>query len=500
MTDDTRLNTAHLDQDGAKMREWKPSETTLPVTRRLTATQIFLRGLGRIIMTAFFSRIEVVNADRFPTNGPVLVVSNHGNSLVDGVLVSCYLPRMPRLLAASTLWNYKPLIPLLTAAGVVPVFRQQDVGVAEAKEKPLFDRSSEVLAKGDALSVFPEGLSHNEPHLLPLKSGAARIALEAEAQGEMIGVQVLPVGLTFDEKNKFRSRVLIQVGEPLDISRQAKVFSATQDVATRRAVARDLTGSIYNSLTQVTLSFSSWEDAQLIRLATEIWNDASFDADAENDMMGQVDLLRSFSEGYAWLKRNCPSEVQHAREGLKHYSEILELAGVEVEGNAPHPSRWDGLILLALLPMWLIGSTLNFVPFHISRWAAHGKDEDKMATWSLFSSLLLFPACWIIQALALGYISFNQDGFGWGLFWAAVILSPGAGYLALEFLDRRRRWLGRLKARRAQKSVPKSAATLKEMRADLMRQIEDLVEKYVAGTGQRAADRSDNSVVTEKNP
>ncbi|WP_164660709.1 lysophospholipid acyltransferase family protein [Tropicibacter sp. Alg240-R139] len=482
------------------MSELKPSRLELSATGRLTATQIFLRGLGRIIMTAFFSRIEVVNAERFPKTGPVLVVSNHGNSLVDGVLISCYLPRMPRLLAASILWKYKPLIPLLSAAGVVPVFRQQDVGVSAAKEQPLFDRSSEVLAKADALSVFPEGLSHNEPHLLPFKSGAARIALEAEAQREKLGVQVLPVGITFDEKNKFRSRVLIQVGEPVDISRQARVYAATQDVATRRAVVRDLTGTIHGSLAQVTLSFSSWEDAQLIRLATDIWAEASDDVDPEGDMLSQVDLQRSFSEGYAWLKRSCPAEVQQVRDNLKHYKDMLESAGAEVEANAPHRSRWDGPILLALLPMWLIGSTLNFVPFHVSRWVAHGKDEDKMATWSLFSSLLLFPFCWLTQAMLLGYVSSSDQGFGWGPFWSASILSPAAGYLALEFLDRRRQWLGRLKARWAQRNVPKSALNRKQLRADLKEQMEGLVDKYAAGSGQKSVERREYSVVAEKYP
>lgn len=471
------------------------------MAKRLTATQIFLRGLGRIIMTAFFSRIEVVNAERFPANGPVLVVSNHGNSLVDGVLVSCYLPRMPRLLAASILWDYKPLIPLLRAAGVVPIFRQQDVGVKAAKEQPIFDRSSQVLAQGDALSVFPEGLSHNQPHLLPFKSGAARMALEAEAQGKTLGVQVLPVGLIFDEKNKFRSRVLIQVGEPMDISCQARVYAATCDVATRRAVVRDLTGKIHDRLAQVTLSFASWDDAQVIRQATELWASTTDEAETSDDMLDRVELQRSFAEGYAWLKRNCPAEVQQARDSLKHYNQVLERSGLEVEENAPRSSGWDGLILLALLPMWLIGSTLNFVPFHVSRWVAHGKDEDKMATWSLFSSLILFPGSWIIQAMLLGFLLATPQGFGWGVFSAAMILAPGAGYLALEFLDRRRRWFAKLRSRRALRQASAPGADLTKLRADLTAQIKKLVDLYTLGDQQDPAALDEGkSVVVEKIP
>lgn len=500
LTDDQEPRTAQYAHGGTTMQDLQDDQTKSK-DARLTATQVFLRGIGRIVMTAFFSRIEVVNADRFPVRGPVLVVSNHGNSLVDGVLVSCYLPRMPRLLAASILWDYKPLVPLLRAAGVVPVFRQQDVGVKIAKDRPLFDRSSQVLSQGDALSVFPEGLSHNEPHLLPLKSGAARIALEAEAQVPGSDVQILPVGITFDEKNKFRSRVLIQVGEPLNISEQVCAYTSTQDTSTRRAVVRDLTDKIHCSLAQVTLSFSSWDDAELIRQVTDLWAEARQHADAGDDMLDHVELQRAFSEGYSWLKRHCPHEVKTARDDLERYNALLSETGVELEANARRASGWDGLLLLALLPMWLIGSTLNFVPFHVSRWFAHGKDEDKMATWSLFSSLILFPASWLIQAIMLGFALSSAQGFGWGVFWAVMILSPGAGYLALEFLDRRRRWLAALRARWARRHDKDSSLSLGRLRADLLEQIEGLVGMYTSRAEHSLGEPTVlNSTVTEKNP
>lgn len=483
LKDDTRLSTARLDQDGAKMRELKPSEPEISVTRRLTATQLFLRGLGRIIMTAFYSRIEVVNAESFPTSGPVLVVSNHENSLVDGVLVSCYLPRMPRLLAASTIWDYKPLTPLLKAARVVPIYRQQDVGLQLAKEMPLFDRSSEALMDDGVLSVFPEGLSHNHPHLLPLKNGAARIALEAEAKGDRLGIQVVPVGLTFEDKSTFRSKVLLQVGDPIDITRQADAFRETSDVADRRTLVRDLTDRIQRSLYDVTLNFGSWKDAQLVRQATELWQRTDTWAESGADeqtiaaMRDRVRMQQTFARGYAWLDRNRPDLLARATSDLERYLAARGDSEASLGAVRSLTLRWPRATLLALYPMWLIGAALNFFPFHLSRWFAHGKDEDKMATWSLFSSLLLFPGFWGLQALALGGIVPHavHSGFNWPVFWSTLILAPAAGFLSLTYLDLRKE----VRERKSARAELGAEQDLQHLRSNLAAQLEELVHAYV---------------------
>src|SRR5207244_528290 len=115
----------------------------------------------------------------------------------------------------------------------VPVYRSQDTqGVAgsdpNAANERTFARCRELLRAGEALALFPEGTSHSDPQLRPLKSGAARIALSAEREhqdstGQALGLLVVPVGLGYEAKAIFRSRVLLVVGRPIDIAaRQAE--------------------------------------------------------------------------------------------------------------------------------------------------------------------------------------------------------------------------------------------------------------------------------------
>ena len=72
------------------------------------------------------------------------------------------------------------------------------------------------LRDGDAVCIFPEGVSHSTGRLEPLRTGAARMALSAAAQG--IDVQLVPVGINPEDKADFRSRLTIVYGHPFRIA------------------------------------------------------------------------------------------------------------------------------------------------------------------------------------------------------------------------------------------------------------------------------------------
>ena len=76
------------------------------------------------------------------------------------------------------------------------------------------------LALNESIGVFPEGTSHTEPHIIPIKDGTAWAALEyvrylagtQENGGPKKGKRavVLPVGIAYVDKAKYRSRATVQ--------------------------------------------------------------------------------------------------------------------------------------------------------------------------------------------------------------------------------------------------------------------------------------------------
>ena len=171
-----------------------------------------------LVLKVFFRKIEITGTGNVPENSPVIYTPNHMNSLVDGLLARTQLPREPRPLASIKLWDVAPLKPLLSAVGAIPVYRQQDSRGPQSVEKNLdmFSACYEALAQNSCIVVFPEGESHAGSELQKLKTGVARIALGAEQHRGPLGVRIVPVGLNFDAKQKFRSRVLLSIGVPID--------------------------------------------------------------------------------------------------------------------------------------------------------------------------------------------------------------------------------------------------------------------------------------------
>lgn len=206
---------------------------------------VALAFLARVVLRVFFREIEVVGRERVRGGSPVLVVANHVNALVDPLLILAFLGLHPRILAKSTLWRHPVVAPLLVLAGAVPVYRRQD-GMDTSRNLAAFRHARRVLARGGAVLLFPEGTSHNQPYRLPLKTGAARIALDTEWRHGPLGLRIVPVGLVYEAKGEFRSRVLISIGEPIDPAPERHRYPHDG-----RAAARALTQLIATGLDAV---------------------------------------------------------------------------------------------------------------------------------------------------------------------------------------------------------------------------------------------------------
>jgi 1-acyl-sn-glycerol-3-phosphate acyltransferase len=199
---------------------------------------VAVTGLARLIQHIFFRTIEVVGMERIPRDAPLVFAANHTNSVVDAVLLLALPGARPRLLGKSTLWSHPVMRPLLVLIGALPVYRRQDAGVDVASNFATFARCHEALKTGINIGLFPEGMSHNERHRLPLKTGAARIVLEAEDRYGPLGIRIVPVGLSYEAKGIFRSRVQVSVGDPIDPASEVTRYGNEPGAAVRALTAR----------------------------------------------------------------------------------------------------------------------------------------------------------------------------------------------------------------------------------------------------------------------
>ena len=164
------------------------------MTRRIIA------ALLRFAFRVYFRRVEVAGLENVPRKSPVIFVLNHPNALVDPAFLLCLAPRKVSFLAKAPLFRIPVLGFLVRALDSLPVYRRQDEGEDISRNLETFAAARKLLAKGGTIGICPEGVSHDEPRLRPIKTGAARIALGAVSTGEVTDLKIVPAGLYYTSK------------------------------------------------------------------------------------------------------------------------------------------------------------------------------------------------------------------------------------------------------------------------------------------------------------
>jgi hypothetical protein len=169
----------------------------------------------------------------------------------------------------------------------------------------------DALRGNGTVLIFPEGKSHDEPSLAPLKTGAARMALYAQEAGNVSDLAILPIGLTFERKEAPRTRVLVQIGEP--------ILLGSWRAPPNTPPAEALTAEIDARLRAITLNYSTVDDAtRAVRLASLIA--ALFEAVPS---IGVVDRGLGVEMAIARRIDDLSSKLQHADDALRRQADQL---------------------------------------------------------------------------------------------------------------------------------------------------------------------------------
>lgn len=390
--------------------------------------------IARLALRLFY-RLRIVGAE-VPRGGPVLLVANHPNSLLDPAAVVAAARRPVRFLAKAPLFTDRQVGWLVRGAGAIPVYRRADDPSQVERNRDSFEAVFEALRGGAAVGIFPEGISHSEPSLVPLKTGAARIALGG-TDGEAF--PLVPLGLSLRDKRTFRSEALVVVGEPVEWS----------DLAARgpddAPAVRELTARIDAALRGVTLNLQSWEDAPLVEVAQQIY---LAESRAEPGPAGPLAGLQEVAEGLAALRaRGDSGWSELAREVAEHEIRLRALHLRPAQLGQPGPSaatRWvarSALLSLIVLPVLAAGTLAFYVPYRLvgemERRGAH--TPDVAATFKLLTGGAVYLG-WIALIATVGGVLLGP----WGAA-AALAALPLLGLATIRAREWRRGAAGALR-------------------------------------------------------
>lgn len=365
-----------------------------------------------------------------PPRGPVLLVANHPNSLFDPVLVQAVSPRPVRFLAKAPLFGDRKVGWLVRGAGAIPVYRASDDPDQMERNVDMFRAAHAALAAGDIIGIFPEGLSHSDPALAPLRTGAARIALGAGR-----AFPVIPIGLVFRAKDIFRSEALVLVGDPVEWSDLAP--RGTGDAA----AVRELTARLDSALRHVTVNLEQWEDHPLAECAVRIWES---ERGADRLPPERVARLEIATRVLATVReRGDAAALALAGDVRAHCARLARLrlrpADLRADVGLRRGVSWGARRLPLVLPLAAATAAAGFLLFLVPYWltgrlaAAFRPPPDQVATSKLLVGIPLYTG-WVGVLAVAAAIGFSP--------WAGALVLMAAPVVGMAGLRIRERWRG----------------------------------------------------------
>lgn len=445
------------------------------------ARRLLVRFLS-LVTAVFFRTREVAGLEHVPARGPVVFAGNHPNSLLDPVLILVTCGRRVHFAAKDVLFKSPFLRPLLRALGAVPVRRRKDhpgeAGQGEVDNTAAFEAMFQVLARGEAMGIFPEGISHDGTDLAPLRTGVARIALGAAARRDpgAAPVRIVPCGLSYFRRTRMRGRVLVEYGAPIVLD-AAWLAAFAQD---ERAAVKTLTDEVEAGLRGLAVHAPDYETLRVLTGVRQLYTPPEL----ELSLSQQAGLTRRFLGRWQELEGD-PEVAAIYRDTRAYLTEVDSLGFSDPLLRAPlTPLGWAGLLgrhlllIFVLLPLALPGLLLHapLLMAAVVFGEALTPRRNVRATTKVITLALGVPA---IYALVLGLVAWAVPAADrWPLVLCTAALLPTCGWATIRVLERQSALRRMLVTLSLLVVLRREVARLRARRDGLRERIQAAVERH----------------------
>ncbi|SAM02322.1 hypothetical protein [Absidia glauca] len=316
--------------------------------------------------------------------------------------------------------------------------------IPHVEQDSVYERVYDELNNGECITIFPEGGSHDRAEMLPFKGAMAKYP--------GLDVKIVPCGLNYFHAHRFRSRAVIEFGNPITVP-AALVEKFKNGGAEKREACGNLLDTIFYALKSVTVNASNDQTLMMIQAARRLYKPA---ANRKLHIAQVVDLNRRFVIGYN-LYKDSPQVIE-LQQKVMAYNQLLKYHGLQ-DHQVPEINlrEWRTFFLLLhrvlVLVVWGLlsfpGAILN-LPIAIvakvistrkAREALAGSSvkisgRDVLATWKFLVGLVLIPTLYGLYTLIVFGICLQTDwSWSWkfGLPLATWNMLPFISYASMRF-------------------------------------------------------------------
>lgn len=357
-----------------------------------------------------YFRTTIVGLEKLPKDKSLIYAPNHQNSLIDALAILTIRRWQPVFLARADVFKTSTLRKILTFLKILPVYRIRDGYQSLQLNDDIFRKTLDVLKNRNGIGILPEGNHCGQRRLRPLKKGIARMAFQAEdACNNELKIQIIPVGLNYENYINLRSRLLIRLGEPIDASKYLDLYRENPALA-YNALIEELEVGMKKEMIQID-DEAYYSEYEMLR---EVFTPAFIKAkglpkhhnsyfEVDKKMIAKVDTLKTDS----------PSQFQNLMDDVRSYSKLLGESGLSTKSIQASKLKPLGLliklpILLATLPLFIYGFVNNIIAIALPyKFSKKIKDKQFISSIRFVAGMFLFPIIYLIQPLIFWAISGN---------------------------------------------------------------------------------------------
>jgi 1-acyl-sn-glycerol-3-phosphate acyltransferase len=285
---------------------------------------------------------------------------------MDPMLIAVYVRQDIYFLANGSIFKNPVVAWFLKRLHLIPIYRKKDVGDGQKPDNTAtFAKCFQFLKRKGTLLIFPEGTSEHERRLRPLKTGTARIALGAEAENDFnLGVQILPVGLTYTDPKRFRSEVFLHFSKPIGVCDFTEIYK--KDAV---AAVDQLTDELQKKLTESTIVTTDDEQDHLVNSIEKIYKTRLADELelSDNPAVESHLITKGIIQAVKHFETHQPERLAQVKGRIQRYVNWLERLGLDEETitreNTFFHRLGRGLVLVLGFPLYLYGLVLNYLPY-----------------------------------------------------------------------------------------------------------------------------------------
>lgn len=441
----------------------------------------FLRPFVYVSLSVYY-RIDVKGLDKIPDNQPFILAPNHSNGFVDPVILPVFLRPQVRFFARGDVFKGKVAKWILNQMNASPMYRMQE-GFAEIKKNDKsFEECRSLLSANKPILIFPEGLCVQQRRVQPLKKGLSRIVFQTlESIDYSKDILVIPVGMNYQAAPRFRSKVFIDVGNPISI----KAFEEKYKNDKVRTI-NDFTKFLEEKLKENAHHIVNPENDYLVANMEEVYTyqllkDKKLDpSKLKNHSIASVEIIKMVNV----LDEKQPDLILDLKNKLSSYIQLLNTNKLrdhllrEESINKMNFGTFllEYLIIYLGIPIYFIGLLLNFPPYLLAKKFANKKVKKKefYASFRVNLSLIFWTIYFFVQLLIVALVFRN-----WGVLGIFALTIIFSGILVIKFYPIMKKIIGRWRLLRMVRKDKKTVEKLMNERNHVMSALIDAKETYL---------------------